>query len=222
MNSPNFDPAPSDMPKQLNLLKSVKLQSGPYCAYYFNGITYVGLERSVCKIDRNFKTVGDFTTPNQCVFAITFHKENVYILIDGVTMEIQKLNHSGDFIRGWPHQDCPDVNCNFTIIEDKLIVPDRRNKLLSVYSLSVEEINDVPCSKLSEDDVSLCAAEDNSVVVSDHGSSTVSRIDISSGYVHWSIPTVRQPQGITMYRETSVVVFSKKSCSLRFLDINTG
>ena len=156
------------------------------------------------------------------MFAIAFHRKMMYILVGGVTMEIRVLNHSGGLIRSWTYQDCPNVNCNFTIIEDKLIVPNRMNKQLSVYSLTGKKVKDIPCLELSGDDVSLCAAEDNSVVVSDHRSSTVSRIDISSGDVHWSIPTVRQPQGITMYRETSVVVFSKKSCSLKFLDINTG
>ena len=129
---------------------------------------------------------------------------------------------SGEIVNSWTHPDSVRFPNKLTIVGDKLVVPDRTHKQLTVYSLNGWKVKDIPCTKLSKHNVSLCRVDSNSVIVCDYGSSSVFRVNITSGDVLWTTDSVSIPNGITMYGDRTAVVFNARIKSLAFLNTNTG
>ena len=156
------------------------------------------------------------------VVSITIHNERMYMLIWGQPMTICVSDLSGEIINSWTHSDSVHYFNKLTIVGDELVVPDRTHKQLTVYSVKGWKVKDIPCSKLSKHNVSLCRVDGDSVIVCDYGSSSVFRVNITSGNVLWTTNSVSIPEGITMYGDRTAVVLNARTKSLAFLNTSTG
>ncbi|XP_067939125.1 uncharacterized protein [Watersipora subatra] len=125
-----------------------------------------------------------------------------------------------------PYLDVPVVSKlndkGLAITCDKIVAPDRNNKLLIIYSLTGNKIKELSCPQLTKGEVSLCAAGLNKVVVSDYDSSQVFMIDIATDQLLWSCEDVIKPQGVTCYGERYVLVAAYESTTVKVLDSSTG
>ena len=94
-----------------------------------------------------------------------------------------------------------------------------------MYTLTGQIIRQIQCQWLTlYGTVSLCAADNDSVIVSVDGSQRVYRISISAGQVLWESSHIeRAPQGVTCYNNQYVLVASGgQQVKIQILDINTG
>ena len=84
-----------------------------------------------------------------------------------------------------------------------------------MYTLTGQIIRQIPCQQLAGGRVSLCAADNDSVIVSDKKSNGVYRISITTGQVLWESSQIYNNQyGLVASRGQQV--------KIQILDINTG
>ena len=141
-------------------------------------------------------------------------------------VSVHNLN-TGKLVRKWNHSetDWHDSSNLAVIGGDKVVIADRSNKRLSLYTLTGQIIRQIPCQRLFSDGyVTTCAADDDSVIVSIDGSYRVCRIRITTGQVLWESSHIETPpQGVTCYNNQYVLVASKgQQVKIQILDINTG
>ena len=107
------------------------------------------------------------------------------------------------------------------VVDCNVIIPDRANQQLTVYSLTGETLSQIPCPDLSSRvDFELCAVGADSIVVTDHGLALVFRMSISSFSVRWVRHDVSAPSGVTTYGKDYLLVASDGYIAV--LDVNTG
>lgn len=219
------------LPKQLTLLNTVKSgECTSVCGY--QGKTFVGLrDGSVEVIEKGNDQ------PNKkawrlfcCVDSVAVYKDKLYVL--GSKAETVAYSRAvkvyclinEEFIKSWPHSDSGDyLRYNkMTFVSDQLVIPDRQNKKLIVYSLTGEIQKRIDCPLLREEHVSICAVDDHSVVVSDCESFKVFRMNISSGEVEWTSEHVDYPEGIAYYRGKVLVTNPSTTTRFWILDGKTG
>ena len=141
-------------------------------------------------------------------------------------VSVHNLN-TGKLVRSWNHSETSHLrSINLAVIGgDKVVIADRSNKRLSVYTLTGQIIKQIPCQKLAGDHyVSMCAADNDSVIVSDYRAKRLYRISISTGQVLWESSRIETPpQGVTCYNNQYVLAASGyRQVKIQILDINTG
>ncbi|XP_067939299.1 uncharacterized protein [Watersipora subatra] len=150
------------------------------------------------------------------------YKDRLYTLVFGNPWTIYVHDQQGKQATFWSHSDSCSSFTGLAITCDKVVVPDRTNKLLIIYSLTGNKLKDISCPQLSQDCVSLCVSGSDKVVVSDSGSSQVCLIDISQGQLLWTRKDVTHPLGVACYGERYVLVAASSSSTVRILDSSTG
>ena len=69
----------------------------------------------------------------------------------------------------------------------------------------------------------LAVCWDDSVILSDYGENSVSKVNIDSGEITWTSNHVQKPQGVVCYKNRYVLVTNQNSDTrIWILDINTG
>ena len=85
-----------------------------------------------------------------------------------------------------------------------------------MYTLTGQIIRQTPCQKLSRYGyVSMCAADNDSVIVSVDGSQRVYRISITTGQVLWESSQIYNNQYV-------LVASGGQQVKIHILDVNTG
>ena len=111
-----------------------------------------------------------------------------------------------------------------TIVSNQVVVPDYKNKQLTVYSLAGEVIKHITCPQLSGYELnvgaSACAVDNNSIIVTDYNTSKVFKVNISTEETVWMCDDVAKPQAVAIYEKDYVCVGSKGKIS--FLNIYKG
>jgi len=216
----------STPPNSLKLLQSVDVSRNcwPVCSY--EGNTYVGLIGEVDRVDENYNVTQSFATVSDYVFGLTAYKDQLYTLVRDSknNWKVEVYDFSGNQVTSWTHSDINSGYINkLVIVDDQVVVPDRQSKRLTIYSLAGEVINQVPCSLLSNNCVTICAADRHCVVVSDYYSSQVFKLDLTTEKVIWTYKDVTNPQGVTCYRSKYILVTNLNSkTTIWILDVKTG
>jgi len=214
------------LPKSLKLLQSVDVSSNCWSVCKYEGDTYVGLNGAgVDRIDKSFSVFKSFISLTNSVAGITVHKNKLYALqcISSTNWKVHVYDLTGKQVTSWSHHDSSEYVNNLAIVDDQVVVPDRGNKRLTIYSLTGEVIKHVSCPLLSNSHTAICAADRHCVVVSDYGSSQVFKLDLTTEKVIWTWKDVSRPQGVTCYRSKYILVTNCSSkTTIWILDVETG
>ncbi|XP_067939355.1 uncharacterized protein [Watersipora subatra] len=178
--------------------------------------------KTVATIDSNYQVKGSFTTFYNYPGAMEVYKDRLYTTVYGNPWTIYVHDQQGKQVTSWTHNDNDNIFTGLSITCDKVVAPDRNNKLLIIYSLTGNKLKDIYCPQLSQYFVSLCVSGSDKVVVSDYGSSQVCLIDISQGQLLWTCKDVPHPLGVASYGERYVLLAASASSTLRILDSSTG
>jgi len=216
----------STLPNSLFLLQSVDVSTlcWPVCSY--EGNTYVGLYGCrVARIDENYNVTQSFVRVSGNVCCLTAYKDQLYSLVDvgSNNWKVEVYDFSGNQVTNWSHSDNSEYSNALAIVDGQVVVPDKANKRLTIYSLTGEVIKQVPCSLLSSSDAAICAADRHCVVVSHYTSSQVFKLDLTTEKVIWTCKDVTDPQGVTCYRNKYILVTEPSSkTTIWILDVKTG
>lgn len=213
-------------PTSMTFLKLIEPFSFGHSVCHYKGQTYIGTQDcSVDVIDTDYKLQTSFLSVQQkhWPYGIAAVDNRLYILTAGDSQcEIGAYDLSGRKITQWNHSD----NRHFTrpgITSDKIIVPDRTNSRLTVYSLTGKLIKHIYCPLLNTRSLrgtSVCAIDGSSVVVTNYETSKVFRVDIDTGETVWTCDAVARPHGAVIHGRDFVCVVRVKKIS--FLDAHTG
>ena len=210
----------------MKLINTINLPSFVHSVAKHNNILYVGLEnRKVMCSDRNVNTpaLTEFADVGGFVSSIEVYNNELYVLSANAKKVVV---YSLDKIlkRSWSHNGHSGNFNKLRVINDQVFVPGRSQKSLAVYDLQGTLIKQINCPSMSNNWKALAVCGDDSVILSDYGANSVSRININSGEVMWTSNNVQQPAGVVCYANSYVLVTKQNSSDTRIwiLDINTG
>lgn len=217
-------------PESLSLIDSVRVSDRCFSVSHYQKHTYVGLKSgNVDRIDESRKlTESLISNLGNYVEGIAVCERGIYTLVsDESRLENRYIVHmhsfDGELITQWDHTDNPDFYSHLAIVDNTLVIPDRVNQRLTVYSFTGETLRHVDCPLLSSHTVALCAVGINSIVVVSYSSSQqVFRVDISSGQVTWTSADIYKPQGIAYDGRGYLFIASCGRNSIVLLDADTG
>jgi len=210
-------------PKSIELINTVEVSPHCWSVHTHKGITYAGCSGGVDRIDENNKVTKSFISiKGSNVMSVSVHNDRIYTLSAGLPVRVHDLE--GQTITSWTHTDNKKKWLNqLAVINNQIAIPDRLNKTLVFYSLNGEVVNILPCPLLTDTPVRLCAADNNSIIVSQRYSSLVYKVDTSSGDITWQCKDVAKPSGVTCYRDEFVVaVDGAEPGTLCVLSLHTG
>ncbi|XP_067939484.1 uncharacterized protein [Watersipora subatra] len=211
------------LPKSLKLLHTVSLPSYPYSTRVWNSQILTGMyNKAVVAIDNNYQVKGSLIAFNNIPKTMEVYKDRLYTAVYGNPWTIYVHNQQGKQVTFLTHNDSCSYATGLAITCDKIVAPDRKNKLLIIYSLTGKKLKDISCPQLSQHWVSLCVSGPEKVVVSDYRSSQVFLIDISQGQLLWTCKDVFHPLGVACYGEKYVFVAASNSRTVTILDSSTG
>jgi len=213
------------LPTAIELIETVSIGEKFYSVLFCNGITYIGGNNGVKKVNRNYKLAENFLfrlKDSGFVWTISVHNDRIYTLSSDSTVRVHDLE--GKFITSWTYTDDKLKLVNhLAIINNLIAIPNRLNKTLIFYSLNGEVVNTLPCPLLTDTPVCLSAADNNSIIISQYESSLVYKVDTSSGDIIWQCKDVTEPLGVTCYRDEFVLLaHNTKPATLCVLSLHTG
>jgi len=218
-----------NLPKQLTLLHTVQMSDGCTSVCSYRNITYVGHVNGVDKIEENNQFRGGFIPAAGPVDSVAVYKDKMYILGSKTILGHGRLvnvchRHPGEKSVIKEHPDIIDyLKFNkMAFVNDQLVIPDRQNRKLIVYSLDGEVEKCIDCPLLGEEHVSICAVGDHSVVVSDCGTFNVFKVNILSGEVKWTSIPVAYPGGVAYYDGRVLLTNASTTTRVSILDGKTG
>ena len=214
-------------PTELTLIREVDVSGRCATVSIYQGHTYVGLNRGeISRIGPDGK-VESFAKLNSHIYGMAINEGLLYTT-SGYRPQVVSVHNlnTGKLFHSWNHSDTGLFSSSnlAAIGGDKLVVADRSNKRLTVYTLAGQIIRQIPCQKLTQfGNVSICAADSDSVIVLDSSSNSVYRTSINSGQILWELSHIERPQGVTCYNNQYVLVSSQgNQMKIQILDINTG
>ena len=212
------------VPKDINLLKSVEVSRWCYSVCSYKGKVYAGCDGGIDMIDENNKITKSFIKVDNNVNSVKVYNDKLYLLVytgGKPSFKVSIYNLSGGFIKSWVHkgEDYGRSYSRHAVVSNQVIIPDRTNKRLTIYSLDGDIIKYIPLA-ISDSDTSICSLGTDSVIVTDWKSSKVFRVNISTSELLWTSTAVTKPESVTCYGEDYLIVGSSKKLSL--LDAGTG
>ena len=209
--------------KSLTLINSYSVFNCPISVCYHNKNTYAGLETDgMIEIDDSYITSSLTTLPEACE-GITTYKDKIYTLLRGeeCPQQVEVFDLLGRLICQWNHLEKECYN-QLAVVADQVVIPDRPNKRLCVYSLFGECIKEISLPQMVNNrHICLCAADGNSVVISEF-SSQIYKVNIATGNVVWTCREAIRPMGVTCYDQKYILAASENTNTLHILDVKTG
>lgn len=219
---------------ELNHTVEAFLQCVTVC--HHKGSTYIGYhDRSdVGKIDQNYKLTRSFIKTSSPVDDIAVYKNHIYLLVHrGVwrpyVVEIYDLDaYNASMPRcqpvtRWVHEDISKYRCKMVIVNDQAVLPDRKEKQLVVYTLSGEKPRRISCPQMSKLRITMCAANNNSVIVANKYSSQVFLVNLEKEEVVWCADHVPGPEGLACYMNSYIFVTNNSvMTTIRVMDLSSG
>jgi len=219
---------PDSLPTQLSLLHTVPVSSHCTSVCSYEGNTYAGLNKGLWEgrvdiIDENNQLSREIVGVGNSVYSVAVYKDRLYTLVHDNPYRITVHDLTGKLITSWNHTDEWGGYINkLAVVSDQVVIPDRQNKSLTVYSLTGKVIKHIKCPLLSPNLVSMCAVDNLSVVVSDYQTSKVIKVNIPSGEVEWTSRDVPYPEGVAYHGGRVFVTSLSNTTRVWILDVNTG
>jgi len=226
-------------PTSLKLFKTFEISDDRSSVCSYEGNTYVVLQGNsdgIFRIDKKFNVTELVTSVGRArAVAVAVYKDKLYALtqssvpssrgritISKIQYQVRVYTLYGNEVTSWRHGDESETQNRLTVIDDQVVIPDRSNASITVYSLAGKVVKHIPCSLLSENSTAaICAADRHCVVVSVF--SQVFKLDLTTEKVIWTCKDVANPQGVTCYRSKYILVtnYSSKT-TIWILDVKTG
>ncbi|XP_067930999.1 uncharacterized protein [Watersipora subatra] len=212
-------------PTSLKLMKEVPVDEPFYTVTRSDTFTYaVGSGPTIYKIDETDNSVTSLSSlEGKYIDGLCLYNDRLYILVDPYKVLVTDLN--AKLITSWHHPDSISYANKLVVTGDKVIVPDRSNKRLTVYSLDGWVVKHIPCLQNGEWSImALCASDQESVVVSSYETSTVFRVNIKTGETMWICTEVTKPGGVACYKREYILVtpMESKQTEIHILQAETG
>ena len=123
--------------------------------------------------------------------------------------------------RSWVHETSSNFHEKLRVIGEKVVASN--GSCIVVYTLEGKIVKQVKCPGMTNGFKAVAVYGDDSVILSDYGADSVSRINIDSGEVMWTSMHVQKPRGVACYRNRYVIVVRDNSdCGVSILDAITG
>ena len=208
----------------LKPLGEIKVSGQCATACQFDDFTYVGMHGgNIDRIDKAGGRTKGFIKLSSHVTSIRAHKDTLYTLMAGNPSVVYVHNLSGQLISSWSHPDNGFWGSKIAIVNDQLVIANRKTKRLTLYSPFGEVMRQVDVSQISNGFVSICESGRDSVIVSDYATSRVFKVNINSGDIVWMSSKVSGPLGVTCYGGSHVLVTKQDNrTTIWVLDIHTG
>ena len=213
-------------PTKLTLIREVKMSEWCTTVSTYQGHTYVGLNSGeISRIGPDSK-VGSFAKFNDTIYGMAINEGLLYTT-SGHSPQVVSVHdlNTGKLVRSWNHSETIQYYSNNLAIVggENVVIADRSNKRLSVYTLTGQIIKQIPCQKLQGANMAMCAADNDSVIVSDYHSDSVYRISITTGRVLWEYRHFQRFEGVTCYNNQNVLAMIRgEKLKIQILDLKTG
>ena len=217
--------ASSAVPTSMKLVNTFSLSAAtPYSVAKHGDVIFAGLNNGrilQCSDETTVKSV--FVDTGTFVSGLHAHNDELYVLLELVSkVNVYHLT-TRQLLRSWKHESSGMEINKLRVLNDKVIIPNMRLPSLTVYSLKGELIKQITIPFLSTGYKALAVCGDNSVILSDSGANSVSRINIETGEVVWTSKHVQRPQGVVCYRNSYVMVTNANTDTrIWILDIHKG
>ncbi|XP_067930984.1 uncharacterized protein [Watersipora subatra] len=213
-------------PTSLKLMKEVPVNEPFFTITCSDTFTYAGGSGpTIYRIDESANSVTSLSSiEEKLIDGLCLYNERLYVLVYPYKVLVTDLN--GKLITSWdPPDSTSDLVNKLFVTGDKVVVPDKSNKCLTVYSTDGQIIKQIPC--LQDDEwrtMALCAPEQESVVVSSCETSTVFRVNIETGETVWTCTEVNNPGGVACYKEEYILVtpMHSEQTEIHILQADTG
>ena len=214
-----------DPPSSLLLVRIVQI--GGYCTNVKseNGHVFCGLdESSVSKIDCLGNLTRRFTELRSRIAGLDVGNGHVYVSVDGYPNHVSKFDGQGRKLATWNHSDMKGCwSSNLAVIGDQVAMLDKAGHRIFVYSLTGVLIKSIPCGVVRGRWASICVADEDCVIISVHETSTVAKINITTGSMLWLHEGITGAQGVTCYKGQYVLVASEGlMTNITVLDLHSG
>ena len=222
-------------PTSLTLQKSVDVSSNCCSVYQYKGYTYVGQENgAVDRIDENYEVTKSFIKLDGWISGIAVSNVGIFLLVAASeNLKVYMYNVEGMKLCTWKPSDISASTLMYNygstrdlfnhnqiaMFENNLLVPDRSNSKLIVYSSNGKEKNRVSCSINPDGKVAVCPASYNSVIISN--SSGIRRIDVNSGAAIWTSTVKKKGLGVCCCRHLYVCAATSAG-KIQVLKMETG
>ena len=214
-------------PTAIQLIREVKLDGDCITVAANCNDVYEGASSGkILKMDE-LKLFEQFSkVPSFNIGGLTIHDNTLYTLNSNGIFQIDlKTMKQSSFFN---HADkSPYRGSRMIVTQSQLVVADITNHRLTIYSLTGQLIRHVDCPSIGGPDcwVSICLSpcNPNVIIVSDHQSSQVFAVNLTTGAVLWTNRDIRKPQGIASYGSEHVLVTKADSTTqLWVLNADTG
>jgi len=106
-------------------------------------------------------------------------------------------------------------------VNEKVVVPDGAS--LTLYTLQGQLLKQITVPGMSTNCKAVAVCGDDSVILSDCGTSSVHRVNIDSGEVMWTSKHVNEPLGVVCYKDRYVLITNwNTETKIWILDVDTG
>ena len=135
---------------------------------------------------------------------------HIFVAIDGHPNQVHCYNEQGKKLVSWNHSDMKGCwASNLAIIGNQIAMLDKAGHRIVLYTLTGELIKSIPCGVVRGRWASICVADEDCVIISVHETSTVAKLNISTGSMVWVHEGFTGAQGVTCYKGQYVLVASE-------------
>ena len=216
--------ASSAVPTSMSLVKTFNLPAQPCSVAKHGDVIFTGLYNGkILQCSGKTPVQSVFVDIGSLVSGLHVYNNEIYVLLEQASkVNVYHLT-TRQLLRSWKHDSSGrDIN-KLRVLNNKVIIPNRRLPSLTVYSLQGELIKQITIPSMSTDYKALAVCGDDSVILSDYGANSVSRINIDSDEVIWTSKHVQGPAGVVCYRNSYVMVTNRNTDTrIWILDIHTG
>ena len=172
-------------------------------------------DNTIAKVTSNLECQCHFTRCAGSVNAISVYQDRIYTMqrVSGrnyiVSHSIHVYDLSGQEVTQWSCSVDTSVHlATLTILDDQLIIPDKVNRRLTVYSLDGHLLRYIPCYLLHPErsSVDILSCKNNFLIISDSVLNKLSKINTTTGEVVWTFDGFDNPLQISSYGPHYVLV----------------
>ena len=211
-------------PTSMSLIKSVAAGFYPLSIHLYKDKIYVGMDNrcDLLRYDLGLSSSQILAKLASNVSSIQAYNDELYVCF-ALKELVTVYDMTGTFRRSWKH--CCKAYNKLKIVSNTVVVSNSKVQALTVYDNQGQLVKQIKCAGISSSDnwKAMAVCEDDSVVVSDHGTGSVFRVNLDSGEVMWTSKHVQYPEGVVCYKNRYVLVTNKnKDTRIWILDADTG